>query len=326
MIYHYGITQQGAYHVDKNIVCQDAHKFKLINNDFAIAAVADGLGSELHSDVASKTAVQHSVDFCTEKINGNENDEKIIDIIRQSFLSSLDLICKIANENGDDIDQYDTTLTLVVYLNGNVYYGNAGDSGIVVLNENGRYEKLTEQQRDEDGRVFPLWFGEEKWVFGIKKRVSSVLMATDGIYETLFPFLLRNNETTIYVALAHYLMSEDSLRFKDLKEESVQERMEQFVSNIPHNQVNDDKTLLVMVNTSIVPSRLDEDYYKSPNWEQLKKKHDEEYKKIAYPHLFNESQNEINASEDENKETDMSLKETITRIGEKVIDKISKML
>ena len=29
MIYAYGVTQQGAYHIKNNVVCQDAHKRRL---------------------------------------------------------------------------------------------------------------------------------------------------------------------------------------------------------------------------------------------------------------------------------------------------------
>lgn len=286
MIYHYGITQQGTYHVKNNLVCQDAHNFKRINDDFAIAAVADGLGSESHSDIASKTAVQESIDYCLNNLTGNEDKNKILDIIKESFLVSLNSINKIASEKGDNPDQYDTTLVVAVYLNGNVYYGNAGDSGIVILNEDGTYEKLTEQQRDEDGHVFPLCFGEEKWAFGSKDKVASVLMATDGIYETLFPFLLKGTDNPIYVTLAHYLMSEESLNFNKLQEKDVQQKLEQFISNIPDSQVNDDKTILVMVNSNITPKKLGDDYYKSPDWTELKKKRDEEYRKLAYPHLY----------------------------------------
>lgn len=51
------------------------------------------------------------------------------------------------------------------------------------------YCKVTEQQRDSYGRVFPLYFGNEKWVFGkCEKAVASVLLATDGMFETLFPY------------------------------------------------------------------------------------------------------------------------------------------
>ena len=292
MIYHYGTTQQGTYHVEKGIVCQDAHNFKLINEHFAIAAVADGLGSESHSDIASQTAVKISVEHCASNIQENDTEDKILSIIKESFSKSLEEINKTAISNNDDVDQYDTTLVVAVYINGNVYFGNAGDSGIVVLNKNGRYESLTIQQRDEDGHVFPLWFGEEKWVFGKKENVASVFMATDGMYETLFPFLLKGTDNPLYVALAHYMMSDECVGFTNQPAEDVQQKMEEFIANIPGNQVNDDKTVLVMYDSNIIPERLEDDYYKSPDWVELKKKHDEEYRRMAYPNMYKEDNKE----------------------------------
>lgn len=292
MIYHYGTTQQGTYHVEKGIVCQDAHSFKLINEHFAIAAVADGLGSESHSDIASQTAVKISVEHCANSIQENDTEEKILSIIKESFSKSLEEINIIATSNNDDIDQYDTTLVVVVYINGNVYFGNAGDSGVVVLNKNGKYEALTTQQRDEDGHVFPLWFGEEKWVFGKKENVASVFMATDGMYETLFPFLLKGTDDPLYVALAHYMMSDECVGFTSQPAEDIQQKMEDFIANIPGNQVNDDKTVLVMYDSNIIPEKLEDDYYKSPDWVELKKKHDEEYRRLAYPNMYKKDNKE----------------------------------
>lgn len=325
MINHYGVTQQGTYHVEKNIVCQDAHNYKKINEHFAIAAVADGLGSETHSDVASQTAVRIAVEHCENNINENLNKDEIINEIKKAFANALDEINRIVEEINDELDQYDTTLVVAVYLNGNLYYGNAGDSGIVVLNEDGTYENLTQQQRDEDGHVFPLWFGEEKWEFGYKERVASVLMATDGMYETLFPFLLKGSSNPLYVALAHYLMSEESLKFAELKEDGVQQKMEQFVSNIPGNQVNDDKTILVMVDSDVRPKKLEDDYYKSPNWVELKKKHDEEYRRLAYPHLYNQQvQEETKDNKDIDEKRETSIKERMNRLREKLLAEINK--
>ena len=292
MIYHYGTTQQGTYHVEKGIVCQDAHNFKLINEHFAIAAVADGLGSESHSDIASQTAVKISVEYCATNIQENDSEEKILSTIKESFSKSLEEINKIATSNNDEVDQYDTTLVVVAYINGDVYFGNAGDSGIVVLNKNGKYESLTTQQRDEDGHVFPLWFGEEKWVFGHRENVASVFMATDGMYETLFPFLLKGTDNPLYVALAHYMMSDECVGFTKEPAEEVQQKMESFIANIPGNQVNDDKTVLVMYNSNIIPEKLDDDYYKAPDWVALKKKHDEEYRRLAYPNMYKEENKE----------------------------------
>lgn len=286
MIHHYGVRQQGAYHIKNNIVCQDAYHIQYINERFAIAAVADGLGSELYTDVASQIAAEKSVAYCVENIPATAKEEDILKTIKEAFRFALDTINDTARSNGHEIDQYDTTLALAVYREGAVYYGNAGDSGIVVLNQDGTYESITTQQRDENGCVFPLFFGEEKWVMGIKENVASVFLATDGMYETLFPHLLQGNDVPIYVALAHYLMSEECLNFTSTPDNEVEERMDAFVRSIPGDQVSDDKTVLVMLDTEVAVTKQPPEYYQSPDWEALKKKRDEEYRRRAYPHLF----------------------------------------
>lgn len=287
MIYSYGTTQQGTYHVKNNTPCQDAHLFKKINERFCIGAVADGLGSELYSDIASKIAVEKSVEYCSANIDETMPAEDILSVIKDAFSHSLSAIEEKAKEDKNAFDQYDTTLVVVVYINGTIYYGNSGDSGVVVLNSDGAYENVTEQQRDENGCVFPLCFGEEHWVFDTKENVASVLLATDGIYETLFPYLLKGEENEIYIALAHFLMSNDTLGFNENNTDEVNKKMGAFIAGIPGEQVSDDKTVLVMLDDSVATSKQPDEYYAVPDWAALKKKRDEEYKKKAYPHLFN---------------------------------------
>lgn len=292
MIYSYGVTRQGTYHIEKDLVCQDAHFCKILGDSFAIASVADGLGSELYSDIASKIAAETSVLFCEERITMQTPDEEIESIIKKSFAVALEKIQETATAAGHDDDQYDTTLALGVYRKGTLYFGNAGDSGIVVLKKDGTYAPVTAQQRDENGCVFPLCFGEEKWVFGKQEDVASVLLATDGMYETLFPYLLKYQDVNIYVALARYMMSEESLQFTTLGSETVQANMEAFIDNIPGNQVNDDKTILVMLDSEVQVAQQPPEYYQAPDWVALKKRHDEEFRRAAYPHLYKDNTEE----------------------------------
>ena len=289
MIFSYGVTQQGAYHVKNDTVCQDAHCFRMISEQYSIGAVADGLGSEKYTDVASRIAVDTSVEYCEDKIDEDSTEEYIIETIKKSFRCALNRINEVANSEGHSMDEYDTTLALAVYIRGNIYWGNSGDSGIIVLNSDGTYEPLTVQQRDENGCVYPLFFGEEKWEFGIQKNVSSVLLATDGMYETFFPYLLKNEEVSIYVSLAQFMMDATILGFYNSSSESVQKKMDDFIASIPGNQVSDDKTVLVMLNTDIQSEKQPDEYYYSPDWDVLKKKRDEEYRKAAYPHLFTDN-------------------------------------
>jgi serine/threonine protein phosphatase PrpC len=298
MIYAYGITLDGTYHLKNNIVCQDAHAIEKCGNDMAIAAVADGLGSEEHSDVASRIAAEISTCHCKENIDKSSKADNILEAIKGSFAKAQKEIVKEAEAQGQSIDQYDTTLSLAVLINDTLYYGHSGDSGIVALTSEGLYEKVTEQQRDEENRVFPLIF-EDKWVFSqYSKKVCSVFLATDGMYETLFPFLLKNEPVAVHVNLARYFMDNRSLCIDEEGENAVKARIENFIKNIPDEQVNDDKTVVVLVNSSVESNLQGDDYYKEPNWADLKLRRDKEWKRLAYPYLIKDDSNEETPGDD----------------------------
>jgi serine/threonine protein phosphatase PrpC len=300
MIYAYGITLQGTDHLKKQTVCQDNHKIVKCDENLVIAAVADGLGSEEYTDVASKLAIHFSTEYCRKNITRNSKSEEILGIIKDSFTAVQNSIERIVEISGHTLDQYDTTLSLAVLINDTLYYGHSGDSGIVALTTEGLYEKVTEQQRDEDDRVFPLFF-IEKWVFGqFNKKVCGVFLATDGIYETLFPNLIRNEAINIHTNLASFFMDNRRLKIDTDGEAAIQTRIENFIRNIPGEQVYDDKTVVVLVNTLIKMKPQPDDYYKEPDWAELKRKHDEEYEKQAYPHLIKDKKydmpNELSAA------------------------------
>lgn len=291
MIYTYGITQQGTYHVKHDLICQDAHNIIKCDDAFVVAAVADGLGSEEHSDIASKMASEISTEYCADNINNESSDEQILDVIRDSFALAQSRIEQVATENGHELDQYDTTLSLAVYKDDTLYYGQSGDSGIVALTADGIYKKVVEQQRDEEGRVFPLYFGDDKWVFGkFPEPVVSVLLATDGMFETLFPVYIQNEPVSIYVALARYFMGPDSLQIEESGEEYVKEKVAEFMGSIPDAQVNDDKTVVVLVNPSHDMKLQSPEYYAEPNWDELRKRYEENWRREAYPHLFKDEE------------------------------------
>jgi len=286
MIYAYGITLDGTYHIKNKIVCQDAHAIEKCSDCLVIASVADGLGSSEHSEVASRIAANISTNYCKQNITESSNSGDILEIIKTSFLMAQKSIENEAEIQGHSIDQYDTTLTMAVLINDVLYYGHSGDSGVIVLTTEGVYEKVTEQQRDEDNRVYPLFF-EDKWVFGqFNKNVCSVFLATDGILEILFPYLIRNESVKIHVNLARFFMDNRVLCIDKEGEISVEARIEDFLKNIPDEQVNDDKTVVVLVNSLIESEVQPDDYYKEPDWAELKRKHDDEWKRLAYPHLF----------------------------------------
>lgn len=290
MIYAYGITQQGTYHIRNNLVCQDAHLIVKCGDTSAIAAVADGLGSEEHSDIASKLAVKTAVEYCADHLSPEGTQEQILEVLRTSFSLAQQTIERTAADNGHTPDQYDTTLSLAALMDDTLYYGQSGDSGILALTAEGTYERVTQQQRDEEGLVFPLCFGEEKWVFGkYPKPVASVLLATDGMFDVFFPVYLRSEPVTLYVALARYLMDPGPLGVEELGETAVQEKIGQYMARIPHAQVNDDKTVAVLINPAVKTAPQPPEYYAEPDWPLLKQRYTEAWRRAAYPHLFGDA-------------------------------------
>ena len=309
MIYSYGVTQIGPYHIKNNIVCQDAHYILKMSDQCVIAAVADGLGSERYSDAASKIASQTAVEYCAERYSSDLSDEEVSNLIAQAFRISQCMIEETCQKNGHEITDYDTTLDLVIFNSGLVYFGHAGDSGIIVQTDDGLYAPLTIQDRDEMGRVFPLCF-EERWTFGkAEKNVASVMLCTDGIFEIIFPFLLRDQNPSIYVALAQFFMDGERLGFEEDGEDTVCADMTAFIENLQESQVNDDKTVVVLCDTSINVTRQDEAYYAVPDWERLTREHREKFVREAYPHMSDKELHE--ATEQSNSapepETDKSI-------------------
>ena len=287
MIISYGISRQGAYHVKNGTVCQDAYIITRINDTAAVAAVADGLGSELYSDIASKIAVKEATGFFVANYQEPMNDEEIIGTIRSSFEIAQCKIEEEAKKSGHEIDQYDTTLSFAFMRDDSLFFGHIGDSGIIAMTCDGRVEKVTEQQRDEYGRVFPLFFGEQKSVFGkFNEKIASVLLATDGILETFTPVLIKDEPVCLYVALARFFMDVKALGAETEGEEGIQRKITEFIDSIPEESVNDDKTVVVMTNTMEINYLQQESYYSVPDWEELERKRKEKWRREAYPHLY----------------------------------------
>lgn len=286
MIRAYGISEVGAHHVREDMVCQDASRIVRIDDDKVVAAVADGVGSEMYSQIASDIAVRVTTDFCAGEISTVSDENVVIDIICRGFKKAQAAIEEKAKENNHDVHQYDTTLSVAVLIGDHLYYGHSGDSGIIAMTMDGRIVPVTEQQRDELGYVFPLAFGEDYWVFGsYDDPVASVLLATDGIYELFFPVYIKDEEISIYTRLARFFMDPKVLKTDEDSDEKIEEKIRKVLKSIPEEQVDDDKTVAVVLNDSAEIQYQPDEYYAEPDWKTLKENYDREWKKLAYPKM-----------------------------------------
>ena len=147
----YKVNIPGPYHITNGIPCQDAYCIRETPDGVIVAAVADGLGSEKHSDKGAKIASSFVVTFCKENYKPDMTEHEVISLLKRAYTKAYAKVEKAALDEGNDVDQYDCTLCTVIYDGKTLYYGQSGDSGLIVGSNDGGYYKITEQQRDEDG-------------------------------------------------------------------------------------------------------------------------------------------------------------------------------
>lgn len=291
----------GTSHTKSGIVCQDSSKVNRLSNGWVVAAVADGVGSAKHSEVASKLAVDTVVDICDNRIDKHTQFNDLQSIILSAYKEAEKNIEDFAAQRGDNISEYDTTLSMVIYDGEKVAYGHSGDGGIVGLTMDGEYVKITEPQKADDNIcVIPLRAGEMSWVIGeCALRLASVLLATDGVYDTFFPYLLKGQKTEIYIPLIRFFMDNNCLDIGNNSITDIEKSRLDFLQSSSYEFVFDDKTILVVLNTNVFPALKEESYYLEPDWDKLQL----EWNKKAYPHLYNQSvevgEDDINSDDKE---------------------------
>ena len=88
MIHFYSACMAGPYHIDNNIPCQDSRYIKQRDDGVTVAACADGLGSELYSDIGSQLGSYNAVAFCAEHYEPNMTTEEVLHLIKVSCVNA----------------------------------------------------------------------------------------------------------------------------------------------------------------------------------------------------------------------------------------------
>ena len=273
MINHIAFKMVGPYHNEVGIPCQDS--FFVFDNkeeEITIAAVADGLGSEKYSDIGSKIASKVAVENCATNYKKGMHFNEAKKIMNNAYVYAYRAILEEADKAGNPDDQYDTTLALAIYDGTHLFYGQSGDSGIIALLSNGHYVRVTRQQRDDEGRVYPLCFGPTYWEFGeVSEDVSSVMLMTDGVWAEIAPPVIDDHEQNVNVNLAMRFMDRDETEDEEVK--AVENQAVEFMQSYRKDRIDDDKTIVVLYNTNLHAQRLTDEYYSPLDWESLNKEY-----------------------------------------------------
>lgn len=277
MIGSYYVSAIGTAHLEKaDGVCQDYSAVKHISDRLVVAAIADGLGSAAQSDVGAKLAVESVLEHISQRINSvplNQYPE----LIKQAYIYAYNETLSKAKENGIDARDYNTTLTAVIYCGTELYYGQCGDGGIIALTAQGDYVRVTSAEKGESfNETHPLLNGEQYWSFDrFQGQVCAFLMMTDGIFDLVCSPLLNEQPCPIFVAFARKFIDRNILAANNAEDfEKLQSRISAFIASEKFSKdygVTDDKTIVGVINTGIMPALKNDEYYAKPDWEALHK-------------------------------------------------------
>lgn len=267
-----GVTKRGVAHRCYGTRCQDAHMIRRVKQvaiwkdggkrdrllpgkEYVVAAVADGLGSEAHSDIGAHAAVNTAVSTMCELIGtwcATGDSALAISMPRfleQAMIKANNAVVKKATSMELPASEFDATLAIAVYDGEQLFYGSAGDSGVIAKTDAG-FELVTHPTRGEgEATTFPLYC-REKWEIG-SRHARGFLLATDGLLELLVPEF--NNENLnekavhLFMGAGHKPVSASDI------DAALEKRVENVVHRIQGNRYTyDDATVVVALDWDYV--------------------------------------------------------------------------
>lgn len=295
MLRTYRANVAGPSHREAGIPCQDSCAVERIGERLVVTAVADGLGSERHSDIGSRVACSTAVSHCAETLaetwaardgkglsaqeasDGSDTDRgamneeapdasgDVIAVIREAFACAYEAVLDEAARRGQPAGQFDSTLCLAVFDGETVWWGHSGDSGLVVALKDGRYVLVTRMQRDREGHVYPLCF-DERWEFGSVDGVATLMLCTDGVLEAIVapPVLAAHADNPVDTRLARMFLHPEPDDAEHLAE--VEEQAARYLDTYPRKLLDDDKTVVVAFDDTALPAEQPDPYYAGPDW------------------------------------------------------------
>lgn len=217
----------GKSHQKKRMPCQDAYAIGYGDNGLVVLAIADGVSSSPHSELAAQTAVSAVIEFW--------KDFHTYFAVEEVICTALQACMNYALRKVDDINiektepfAYETTLSIVLIQAGkSIHYINAGDSSIYILTDREEVMLLDQQMRHDDGSVYALSSGPSHWVTGNMPStgIKAVLLVTDGVSDAIQTnskdftlaksFMQKTDSNSAYQAVCESVLSQKCFQSMD---------------------------------------------------------------------------------------------------------------
>lgn len=244
MIFNYGCSLTGKSHLQQGRPCQDAWYIRQLENGWFVGAAADGVGSCPNAEEGAALAVRTAVDFVCAYMPYDYSLISTKSMLRTALNHVMKTILRHAEEKGLPAENFDTTLSLVIYDGKRITYAHSGDGAIIGLTTFGNLVEITRRQKAEDGiSLLPLRAGYTAWeIDSWEEDLAGVIIVTDGVLEALSPYLLKirgdsqsgfSGAGNLYVPIASFLADPAGIPEDEEGQTILKERIEAYLNADP---------------------------------------------------------------------------------------------
>ena len=255
MISSYCFSLTGRDHIKNQMPCHDYSLIKDISSSWKIAVVADGVGSCKHAEIASEIAAKEVAELIKKQFPPHTSDDRAyFSVIHASMHGAANAIESYVEEHdpGNEME-YQTTLSVAIMSRNCLYYGNAGDSGIIALDDQGNYHLATKKQNDELGRVYAIPTNRLFEIGRANYIPAAVLCMTDGLFDNVAPRALRNSDFPVNVPFANMFITY-ALGLEKFKEREAVEKCKsaliKYLQSDECKSMTDDLSVAALINTN----------------------------------------------------------------------------
>ncbi|MDI6816453.1 MAG: PP2C family serine/threonine-protein phosphatase [Actinomycetota bacterium] len=181
--YFFGASVVGPLHVQLTMACQDSFAFKTIDEDLAVAAIADGLGSASKADIGAKVAVKSAVKSVERAMKATPADVDISTLAKDAVTAARRALENRAETEACSLRDLACTLLVVITLRDSVAAVHIGDGALVIDSDNGLHLIAGPGESEYTNEVTPLtsqdWEGSLEST-SIVSGVNGIALFTDG--------------------------------------------------------------------------------------------------------------------------------------------------
>lgn len=201
---------KGELHNKLNIPCQDSCSVKQITEKWGIAAVSDGAGSALNSEMGSKFIVETAINYFNDYIIRSELNPSITtEIIWREFclncIKNIKRELKIfSDQNNYEYESLASTLLLILFSSERLLFINIGDGRAGYKNRAGDWLPAIKPFKGEEANatVFvtsDLFANEELYIeTNIIEHAVAFCLLTDGMEKICYEVNVLNETLNHY--------------------------------------------------------------------------------------------------------------------------------